>query len=622
MTTTRSKKLFLLVLVGMALFTAARLAAFIIYRETFGGYPVSDIAAAFLRGLRFDGAIFFTFMAVFFALLLLPIKNALYHKVITWLMFPVYLFMGGFLLSDVIYFGYAGRHMANEPFTMGADVCFLFDMMISYYMQVIIAGVIIIVFAFFYKKLADIKITPEKSYKHYIAVFLIWSGAIFLVIRGTVSDKPINTIDAFVSGDSNLGNLTLNGLFSTTKYFSQQSRATSSDYTFFDDKTAHEILAPYLTLPCSYPEEITGKRPNIVFILLESWSAYYVDSYGGGGFGLTPEFDALSEKGIKFTRHYAPDKRSISAIQASLTGIPPMAGLPSLGFGLETLAKGNVGKLLTENGYETVFIQSSRRRSFYMDAIAKSLGFKEYYGLEDAIIILDYPNKSSSKFGWDYETYMLLKEKLKNKGTEKPFMAFLFTGTTHTPYAELPEKFMRFPHEKNGENGLKNTLIYADWSLGEFFRSVQTEDWFNNTIFIITADHNAGKYEKTTFPEDYHVPFLIYSPLLKGGKISDNVTSHIDITPTIIGLTGTEMVGGGYFGRSVFCKDSTSFAVISEWNAAGIAAKNAALKSSFRRVLESTPADLSADERERLEKALLAYYQVEFRRVFRGGKEK
>ncbi len=618
MTTTRSKKLLLLALAGMALFTLARLALFIVYRDTFGNYPAFDIAAAFLRGLRFDGAIFFTFTAVFFALLLFPVKNALYHKTVVWLMFPVYVFMGGFLAADIIYFGYAGRHMANEPFALGADTGFLLDMLPVYWAQTAAAVLLVAALTFLWKRIANIKIIPEKSWKRYAAVFIIWCGAIFLIIRGTVSDKPISTIDAFVSGDSNMGNLTLNGLFSTAKYFSHQSTASSGDYTFFDGETAKAILDSYRSAPCSYPEKIEGGRPNIVFLLLESWSAYYADSYGAGGLGLTPSLDALSEKGIKFTRHYAPDKRSISAIQATLTGIPPIGGLPSLGFGLETMAKGNVGRLLTDAGYDTVFIQSSRRRSFYMDAIAKSLGFKEYYGMEDAGAVLDYPDKSASKFGWDYETYMLLKEKLKNKGVEKPFMAFLFTGTTHTPYAPLPEKFMRFPHDKDGENGFKNTLIYADWSLGEFFRSIENEPWFHNTIFIITADHNVGKYEKTAFPEDYRVPLLIYSPIFKGGITVDNVTSHIDVTPTILGLTGTEG-GDGYLGRSVFCKDNSSFAVMSEWNVAGIAAKNAALKSSFSRVLEYTPENLSPELVEKLEKALLAYYQVEFSRIF-GGK--
>ena len=615
MTVTRSKKLLLLAAIGLIMFSLARLALFILYYDTFKDYSADEILAAFLRGVRFDGAIFFTFTAVFFAFLLFPIKNILYHKIIVWLMFPVYIFMGGFLVADVIYFGYVNRHLANEPFAIGSDMDFMADMLGVYLFQIILAVVLIGVLAFLWKKIADLKVCWEKSWKHFAAVFLVWCLAIFLVIRGTVSDKPISTIDAFVSGDSNLGSLTLNGLFSTLKYYSHQSTASADDYTFFEQEKAKATLDLYRQAECNLPLIPHGVRPNIVFILLESWSAYYTDSFGGNGFSLTPNLDSISEKGIKFMRHYAPDKRSISAIQAALTGIPPMGGLPSLGFGLETMAKGNVGKLLSDAGYDTVFIQSSRRRSFYMDSIAKSLGFKEYYGMEDTEIILDYPDKSASKFGWDYETYMLLYDVLKDKGKDSPFMAFIFTGTTHTPYPKVPDEFMKFPHEQDGENGFKNTLLYADYSLGEFFKLVQREPWFKNTIFIISADHNLGRFEKVTFPEDYRVPFIVYSPLFEGGIYVDNVTSHIDITPTIIELAGINSKDD-YLGRSVFCKDDLSFAVISEWSVAGIVAKNASLKDSFGKILDYSPQDLSLDERLRLEEALLSYYQVEFGKIF------
>lgn len=613
---TRTKKLLILSLLGISLFFFARLSIIILYSDTYKDYSFTEILLAFIRGFRFDGAIFYTFSAVFFAFLLFPIKNKLYHKIVLWLMFPLYLFFIFFLSSDVLYFGYASRHLTNEPFLMGQDFAFMLDMAKVYIIPLIIAIIGIIILGYFWNKFVNINMVFEKSYKKYGVVFVLWCGVIFLIIRGTVTDKPLSTIDAYVSGDSTLGNLTLNGLFSTFKYFSHQNNATADDYTFYSDNEAENTINLYKNKPCIYPDYNKNIKPNIVFILLESWSAYYIDSFSNNNFQLTPNLDNIANNGIKFTKHYAPDRRSISAIQAVLTGIPPMTGLSSLGFGLETMATGNLGKALSDENYDTVFIQSSRRRSFYMDSIAKSLGFKEYYGMEDTEIVLDYPNKSASKFGWDYETYLLLLDKLKNKGKDNPFMAFIFTGTTHTPYAELPQDFMKYEYQEDGENGFKNTLLYADWSLGEFFKEASKEDWFKNTIFIISADHNLGRFEKVAYPEDYRVPLVIYSPLFNRHQVIDNVTSHIDISPTILSLANVN-IDSDYLGESVFCKDENSFAVISMGHIAGIVNKNASLTDSFGNILDFYPKDLPKDKQLEMEKALLSYYQTEYAKIFK-----
>ena len=95
--------------------------------------------------------------------------------------------------------------------------------------------------------------------------------------------------------------------------------------------------------------------------------------------------------------------------------------------------------------------------------------------MEDIKQILDYPDYKASQFGWDYETYMKLADALKNKGKNNPFFAFLFTGTTHIPYAEPNQINVKFPHDINSENGFKNTLVYADWSLGEFIKKIENE---------------------------------------------------------------------------------------------------------------------------------------------------
>lgn len=619
---TRNLRILILILIGLGIFFAARLALYMSYADIFAKYQLKDIALAFIYGIRFDLSIFLTLTAFFWLLLLVPFYRPLYLKFVLWLMFFVYGIIALFLIVDVNYFGYVGRHFANEPFLLGNDLSFGINILSDNLLQLwgfLTGGVVA---AFLWSQFVNIS-DKKVSMKKWAISSVLWLGFIFLLIRGGIGLKPISTIDAFSEGDAELGNLTLNGAFTSARFLSQNLFTDKDAYNFFDKNEAETIfLSSKSGSECSLPEDLVFEgKPNVVLILLESWSAYYVDFFGGKGFGITPNLDRLASQGIAFTRHYSPERRSISAIQAALTGIPPISGLPSLGFGLETMASGNVGGYFGSMGYYTIFVQSSMRRSFYMDAIAKSLGFKDYYGMEDITVELNYPDSKASVFGWDYETYNLFAEKLKEAG--KPFFAFIFTGTTHVPYAPLPEQFMKFPHNTETEDGFKNTLYYADWSLGEFFKSIENEPWFTDTIFIITADHDLGKFENTEYPENFHVPFVIWSPKFTQGSVIDNVTSHIDITPTLLSLAGATAAADGYLGDSIFCKGSNGYAVLSEWNVAGIVEKDMFLRHSFGGILDYGPHDTPKERLKAAERLLLAYYQVAFGRVFnsRGGEK-
>ncbi len=435
----RYLKLLYAVLIGLAVFTIIRLIIFTAYYDLFKESSAWSIFLAIIHGIRFDTSIFLTIISPFIVLLLLPVNSYKYQKIIYWLMFPVYAVITIYLVIDAVYFGYVSRHLAGEFATLGNDYEFIYTMAKTYFYMVFIVLAIIAVCGFFWKKFVDIKVkdvnTSKKGLLKSTLYFVLIGGIVFIFIRSSFDIKPISTINAFISGNNALANLTLNGLFTSLRYMTENEAVSKDIYSFYDDNQAHDFILSLKHSDCSHPfAEL--KKPNIVFILLESWSSYYVDAFSGSNMQLTPNLNRLASEGIMFMNHYSPERRSISAIQAILLGIPPMDNIPKLGFGLETIAgSGNLASSLSKSGYDTIFIQSSKRNSFYLDVIAKSIGFKEYYGMEDIKQILDYPDYKASQFGWDYETYMKLADALKNKGKYNPFFAFLFTGTTHVPYA-------------------------------------------------------------------------------------------------------------------------------------------------------------------------------------------
>lgn len=302
----------------------------------------------------------------------------------------------------------------------------------------------------------------------------------------------------------------------------------------------------------------------------------------GKQLGVTPNYDRLAKEGVQFTQFYAAGQRSIEGIQATLTGVPVFKGVPLLGFGLEVANVTRIGKLAKQRGYETLFLQSSKRGSFYMNKIAASLGFSQYFGMEDMRIRLNYPNPQGSKFGWDYETYMTLFDEIQQVAN-KPFFAYTFTGSTHPPFARLPAELEKYAYDGK-EQALYNLFYYSDWALGEFIDKARQQLWFDNTIFILTADHvYAG--QQGDVRESFHIPLVIYAPKLIKPGVNSYLYSQLDILPTLIDLMGIDD-GFSAFGESVF-KKHTQEAIANQGGIGVIFTDKAYLKHSWHQRLEA-----------------------------------
>ena len=276
-------------------------------------------------------------------------------------------------------------------------------------------------------------------------------------------------------------------------------------------------------------------KPNIIIFLLESWTPKYIGAYNSI-MNYTPVFDSLAKKGYLFKKAYANGDRSIYGITATLLGIPQPIGLPYLGTGLEISNIPRIGTMLNNLGYRTLFLQTSLKSSYRMDAIAEALNFKEYYSMSDFPKIFNYETNEIPSFGWDYEALMFLEKIITNQN--KPFFAYLFTGTTHESYILPAKQFEKAkPHQRNRLNGYLNTLYYSDWSIGKFLEKASKKNWFNNTIFIFIADH-VCKFVENTIDDRFHIPLLIYSPLFQTPKQFDFICSQSDIPETIVDIIG------------------------------------------------------------------------------------
>jgi len=372
---------------------------------------------------------------------------------------------------------------------------------------------------------------------------------------GVLTSKPISLVDASEAGNEQQAALALNGAFAVIHGVRRGLKDGQIPLNFYSSDALTQKSLDYLPLgedpfiSSLGTESPLTKDKNVVIVLLESWSSEYIDGLSGGNYGVTPNMDKLISKARVWENAFAAGQRSIEGIQAVLTSVPLLESQPVVGWGLEQNRMTRLASLLGERGYQSVMMQSSNRRSFHMDGIAAAMGFDAYFGKEDLELRLDYPVEVPS-FGWDYEVFMHLADYLEDAPEQKPFFAFLFTGTTHEPFPDPGERFHRYEHTKNAESAYLNTLFYSDWALGEFMQRASKQAWYQDTVFVFVADH-VLRASATELDKSFRIPLVIYTPdqILQPGREA-TYASQYDVLPTLVDLLGiTEPIAS--FGRSL-----------------------------------------------------------------------
>lgn len=531
--------------VYVGVFFLFRLLLIGLYANHFHSLSAAEILTAFLRGTLFDLSISLAFIGFPLLFLLLPFRWSTrdwWQGLWTWycfLVLAIFVFMLG---GDLAYFGLAHRHVGPEVTAIGNDLDLIVDMALHNYAGALMtASVAVIALGWWWRR--SLKRLPAHP-AHPVLTVLAFV-AVVVGVRGNVSGKPIGVVDAFADGSASAGYLTLNAPFSVFHSF-QGSRPIDVDFLPWDQAVASvrkELIEPTEISTAGYPLQRAqpaeaSRHPNVVVLMLESWDAQHVDALRKAmqlpPLGATPNFDALAKQGVLFTQFYANGQRSMDGMSAILAGMPTLPGIPYIGRGMEQSDLGFLGSLAARQGYDTYFLQSAKRRSFRVDAIAARAGFDHYYGAED-IPARDPSLPVTDRGAWDYDTFMFAHQLFSQ--ADKPFVSFIFTATTHGPY-DLPG-----PHwNKFTGDGLKerylNTLNYADWALGEFFKAARASDYYRNTIFIITGDHVSGfDVDPDDVRTQHHIPCLVIAPGQSPRSV-ERIGSQLDIIPTIVQLAG------------------------------------------------------------------------------------
>lgn len=272
----------------------------------------------------------------------------------------------------------------------------------------------------------------------------------------------------------------------------------------------------------------TTHKYNIMLLSVESLSADYMQNFGSEK-KLTPNLDALISSSLVFDRYFAAGTRTVRGLEAMTLALPPTPGNAILRRPKnENLF--SIGSVLRDFDYDNKFLYGGYG---YFDNM-------NYFFENNSFAVLDRTSidKKDVVFEniWGVADEVLfdkaLQEADKSYKSGRPFFSLIMTTSNHRPYT-YPDNRV----EIASGTGREGAVQYTDYAIGKFLRDARTKKWFDNTIFIITADHCAASAGKQDLPiSKYHIPLIIYAPEIIKPGIYTHYMSQIDLAPTILGM--------------------------------------------------------------------------------------
>lgn len=494
------------------------------------------------HGFAFDTTAILYVNSLFILLSLLPLvinMKTYYQKILFWLYFITNGIAYGMNFGDFVYYRFSQARLTTAAMHVAQHESNLFKVFLVSVLQnpfVLISFVgLMATWVYLYRIVKIGERKPLKLVPYFILSVLTLCAVATLVVGGIRGDfrhstRPINLVDANKHVKNPVqGNLVLNSVFS---FFRTLGTNNFQLVNFVDKRFIEENIHPYKLYQRS-----VAKRPNVVILIVESFGREYSGAFNGDKkipdyVSYTPFIDSLSAESLIFPNSFANGRQSIHGMSSILAGIPSLTdAFTSSPYSNQKIQ--SIVSVCNELGYDTSFYHGAPNGSMGFQGFGNILGFKDYFGKNE------YNNNADFDGMWAIWDEPFLQYFAHNTGKKQPFMATVFTASSHHPFtlpAQYTNKF------KEGKVEMHKPMQYTDMAIKKYFETAKGKPWFKNTIFVITGDHPNqvyyGEYEKML--NRFAVPILFYSPnpeyRLKGVNMEN--AQQIDIYPTLADLIG------------------------------------------------------------------------------------
>ena len=422
----------------------------------------------------------------------------------------------------------------------------------SYPLPLVIAILLILVVATFillYKTEALRKTFSDKSSIRIRAIYAVPLLLTTLLLLGLLQNKQ-----ADFSNNAVINELGKNGTFSFFAAFRSNELDYNSFYPKLPEKEIYSIVRKHLLQEnqnytsgqwdniIRYTKGTNEKRPNVILIAIESFSADFLSTFGNKE-NITPNYDSLAINSIFFENMYATGTRTVRGMEALTLCVPPTPG-NSIVRRPDNKGLFSTATVFKEKNYQSYFIYGGDGYFDNMNNFFGGQGFDIVDRDRGNPLSDDIPthrfkipdNEISFENAWgicDEDLYnQAIKYADKTFAQNTPFFQFVMTTSNHKPYT-FPDGKIDLP------KGNRNAAVkYTDYALGAFIAKAKKKSWFANTVFVIVADHcasSAGKWEINI--DKHHIPAIIYNLPNRSQRI-DKLVSQIDLMPTLFGYLG------------------------------------------------------------------------------------
>jgi phosphoglycerol transferase MdoB-like AlkP superfamily enzyme len=270
---------------------------------------------------------------------------------------------------------------------------------------------------------------------------------------------------------------------------------------------------------------------NVVVVASESFGAEFSKLHGSGRDWM-PNFDAYAKQGLWFANTYASGTRTVRGLEAISSSFPPIPTVSILRRpGNQGI--GTWGQVMDELGYQSSFLYGGYGYFDDMNTFFAGNGFQ----------VLDRTDIDAARFEnvWGVADEDLFDRAILHYDQQyqagRPFFSIVMTTSNHKPFT-FRTGLEQYGIKSEG-GGRESGVRYADYALGYFLREAAKQPWFDDTLFVVVADHGARVYGKAEIPlETYEIPLLMYAPKHVAPRQVDTLMTQIDIAPTVLGVLG------------------------------------------------------------------------------------
>ena len=554
-------------LLVMAIYTLSRVFFYWINIDLYPNVDNAHLMEMVMGGWRFDLTALLYLNSLYILLILLPLpvqirNNEQYIRVTNYSFYIPNII--GLIANtmDMVYVRFTDRRTTCTLFTEFQNDGNLAQIILQaagQYWYVTLFGIAIIALLIVAsRKTWQIK-TPSRTWMYYLANSALMVVSIYFVVIGIRGGFGKYTRPITISNAMQYANTPQETAILLNTPFSLMKSLENTTYIhphYFSNEEVEAIFSP-IHIDEIEKNERLGKT-NVVIVILESFSKEYIGFYNrhmDGYRGYTPFLDSLLAHSVTYTHSFASGRKSIDAMPSVLSSIPMLIE-PYIVTPYSTNAVSSLAACLRDEGYATAFFHGAPNGSMGFQAYARSAGFEQYFGMDEYDEIDAFDGTWAI---WDEEFLQYYAQRMSQM--QEPFITAVFTASSHHPF-RVPERYEGvFPQ---GDKPIHPCVGYTDYALRKFFGYAQEQDWYENTLFVITADHTnqVSLPEYATAKGLFEVPIAFYSPQWSQGEVHEqSAVSQTDIMPSVLAYLGYQKPFFA-FGKDILTKEKeTQWAV-------------------------------------------------------------